>query len=263
MVAEKNTGRVRESDRQVDTVAKALTILNCFSTREPELSLKALSEKTGLYKSRIMRLCGTLSAQGFLVKTSRATYELGPRVMILGKIYEKSHNLLSTAGPVLEELVSITGESAAIFMREGMNRFCVIQRIGPASLRYSVSEGDPLPLHAGAPGKVLLAWAPEDVRHQILGTVDIRKFTPRTITSREALERELEGVRRKGYAISEGEVLQNAISMAAPIFDHESHVDYAIHLGGPAQRLTPEKQAAVLPALIESARRLSFLQGNQ
>lgn len=260
-MTEKDGNRVRESDRQVDTVARALNILNCFSASEPELSLKALSEKTGLYKSRIMRLCGTLAAQGFLVKTSRATYQLGPRVMILGRIYEKSHSLFSTAGSVLEELVSITGESAAIFMREGMSRFCVIQRVGPASLRYSVSEGEPLPLHAGAPGKVLLAWAPEEVRRQFLLKKDLKKFTPRTITDRKGLERELETVRRKGYAVSEGEVVQNASSIAAPIFDHESNVSYAIHLGGPAQRLTPEKQGEVLPALMEFARRLSFLQG--
>jgi len=261
-VTEKDGKRVRESDRQVDTVAKALTILNCFSASETELSLKILSEKTGLYKSRIMRLCGTLSAQGFLVKTSRATYELGPRVMILGKIYEKTHNLLSIAGPVLEELVSITGESAAIFMRDGMNRFCVIQRVGPASLRYSVSEGDPLPLHAGAPGKVLLAWAPEDVKRQLLAKKDLKKFTSRTITDREDLERELETISHKGYALSESEVVQNAISIAAPIFDHESSVNYAVHLGGPSQRLTTEKQAEILPALIESAHHLSFLMGN-
>ena len=262
-MTEKDGKRIRESDRQVDTVAKALTILNCFSASEPELSLKALSEKTGLYKSRIMRLCGTLSAQGFLVKTSRATYELGPRVMILGKIYEKTHNLLSTAGPVLEELVSITGESAAIFMREGMNRFCVIQRVGPASLRYSVSEGEPLPLYAGAPGKVLLAWAPEDVKRQFLARKDLKKFTSRTNTDMEDLERELEAVHRKGYAFSESEVVQNASSIAAPIFDHESNVNYAIHLGGPAQRLTPEKRKKILPPLMESARKLSFILGSE
>ena len=262
-MAEKDGRRVRESDRQVDNVAKGLTILNCFSSSESELSLKALSEKTGLYKSRIMRLCGTLCAQGFLVKTSRATYELGPRVMILGKIYENTHNLLTTAGPVLDELASITGESSAIFMREGMNRFCVIQRIGPASLRYSVREGEPLPLHAGAPGKVLLAWAPEDLRREFLEIGDFRRFTQWTITDREELERELEKVRERGYAQSVGEVVPDAVSVAAPVFDHENRVSYAIHLGGPTQRLTPEKREEVIPALVEAARRLSFLLGSE
>ena len=260
-MTEKREKRVRESDRQVDTVAKALVLLNCFTVSEPELSLKALSEKTGLYKSRIMRLCGTLSAQGFLVKTSRSTYELGPRVMILGKVYEKTHNLFQSAGVVLEELVSRTGESAAIFMREGMNRFCLIQKIGPSSLRYSVSEGDPLPLHAGAPGKVLLAWAPENLRRDFLDTEKLRRFTGKTIADRKELERELQAVRERGYAVSEGEVVPDAVSLAAPVFDHESRVSYAIHLGGPVQRLTAERQAEILPALLESARRLSFLLG--
>ncbi len=261
-MTEKKRKRVRESDRQVDTVAKAMTILNCFSTSEPELSLKVLSEKTGLYKSRIMRLCGTLSSQGFLVKTSRATYQLGPRVMILGKIYEKTHDFFSQAGPVLDDLVAEIGESAAIFMREGMRRFCALQRIGPASLRYSVIEGDPLPLHAGAPGKVLLAWAPEELRRHLLETDKLEKFTERTITEREALERELKTVREQGYALSEGEVVSDAVSMAAPVFDHENRVDYAIHLGGPSQRMTGEKREEVLPALLNAARRLSFLMGS-
>ncbi len=261
-MTEKKRQRVRESDRQVDTVAKAMTILNCFSTSEPELSLKVLSEKTGLYKSRIMRLCGTLSSQGFLVKTSRATYQLGPRVMILGKIYEKTHDFFNQAGPVLDDLVAEIGESAAIFMREGMRRFCALQRTGPASLRYSVIEGDPLPLHAGAPGKVLLAWAPEELRRHILETDKLEKFTERTITEREALERELKTIREQGYALSEGEVVSDAVSMAAPVFDHENRVDYAIHLGGPSQRMTGEKREEVLPALLNAARRLSFLMGS-
>ena len=139
----------------------------------------------------------------------------------------------------------------------------MIQRIGPASLRYSVSEGEPLPLYAGAPGKVLLAWAPEDVKRQFLVKKDIKRITSRTITDREDIERELETVRRKGYAISEGEVVQNAISVAAPIFDDESNVNYAIHLGGPAQRLTAEKREEILPPLMEAAQRLSFLLGSE
>ncbi|UCG39234.1 MAG: IclR family transcriptional regulator [bacterium] len=262
-MTEKGGKSVRESDRQVDTVAKAMAILNCFSVSEPELSLKALSEKTGLYKSRIMRLCGTLSAQGFLVKTARATYELGPRIMILGKIYENTHNLFHSAGSILDELVTATGESAAIFMREGMSRFCVIQRVGPSSLRYTVREGEPLPLHAGAPGKVLLAWAPEDIRSRVLGDKALRKYTARSITARKELERELDSVRLKGYATSEGEVVPDAVSLAAPVFDHEGKVDYAIHLGGPAQRLTPGRLDEILPPLREAARRLSFLLGSQ
>jgi DNA-binding IclR family transcriptional regulator len=60
------------SGRRVDTVARALGILECFSDAEPELTLKQLSDKTGRYKSRILRLCGTLVAKGFLIRLLRA-----------------------------------------------------------------------------------------------------------------------------------------------------------------------------------------------
>ena len=66
-----STGRkpVKESERQIDTVAKALCLLDCCTDAEPELTLKQLSEKTDLYKSRIIRLCGTLAAHGYLIRT--------------------------------------------------------------------------------------------------------------------------------------------------------------------------------------------------
>lgn len=62
----------KESGRQVDTVARALGIVECFSDAEPELTLKHLRDKTGRYKSRILRLCGSLAATGFLIRLLRA-----------------------------------------------------------------------------------------------------------------------------------------------------------------------------------------------
>ena len=74
----------KESEHQVEAVAKALNILECFTASQPELSLKQLSEKTGLYKSRILRLCGTLIAYGFLIRQEKSLYKLGPKLMMLG-----------------------------------------------------------------------------------------------------------------------------------------------------------------------------------
>ena len=76
----------KESAKQIESVDKALGLLNCFSDSIQELSLKQLSEKTGLYKSRILRLCGTLMAHGFLIRLEGSVYRLGPKLMTLGKI---------------------------------------------------------------------------------------------------------------------------------------------------------------------------------
>ena len=70
----------------VDSLLTALSLLDHFTIREPELSLRELSEKSGLYKSRVHRLCGTLIVAGYLVRMPRATYRLGPKLMVLGKI---------------------------------------------------------------------------------------------------------------------------------------------------------------------------------
>ena len=257
----KGKKKIRESDRQVDTVARALDILRCFSTREPELSLKALNEKTGLYKSRILRLCGTLKAQHFLIKTSRSTDELGPQVMILGKIYEKTNTLINLAGPILQDLMAATGESTALFILEGNQRFCLIKRDGPSPIRYSIGEGDPLPLYAGAPGKVLLAFAPPEERREILSRTVLKKITSTTITDVNELEREMETIRRQGYAVSRGEVVPEALSLAAPVFDHESRVRLAIQIGAPYQRLTSDKWPEMIPKLLEATERLSIRLG--
>jgi DNA-binding IclR family transcriptional regulator len=85
-VDRKNGKMPRESERHVEAVAKALSILECFAHSEPELSLKQLTEKAGLNKSRILRLCGTLAGQGFLIRMPRSSYRLGPKLMMRGKI---------------------------------------------------------------------------------------------------------------------------------------------------------------------------------
>ena len=257
----KNRKRIRESERQVDTVARAMDILKCFSTGEAELSLKELHEKTGLYKSRILRLCGTLQTQGFLIKTPRSTYELGPQNMILGKVYEKTNTMIKVAGPILEALVTATGESAALFIMEKNQRFCVMKREGPSPIRYSIREGDPLPIYAGAPGKVLLAFAPPEELREILSGTVLKKITSTTITNVDELERELETIRRQGYAVSRGEVVTEALSLAAPVYDHDSRVVSAIQIGGPSQRLTPDKWPEMISKLLKSAGRLSLLLG--
>ena len=151
----------KESAKQIDSVDKALSIVECFTDSAPELSLKEISEKTGLYKSRIMRLSGTLIAHGFLIRKENSLYRLGPKLMLLGKIYERTNSLISTARPILRELAASTGESAKLYVIEGDKRICLVREKGPNPLRYHVEEGESFELYAGAGGKVLLAFAPK------------------------------------------------------------------------------------------------------
>lgn len=251
----------KESEKQIESVDKALSILECFSNNTAKLSLKELSEKTGLYKSRILRLCGTLMAHGFLIRSDEAMYSLGPKLMMLGKVYERTNSLVSLARPVLHELAMLTGESTKLFVIEGAKRLCLIREEGFHPLRYAVNEGETFELHAGASGKVLLAFSSEEFRHKILSK-KLEKITSTTITDRTRLEQEFELIRQRGYASSIGEVVPEVAGIAAPVFDHADHLVGALTIAGPIQRFAGERFQDMCTHLLEFARKLSMLLGH-
>lgn len=251
----------KESAKQIDSVDKALSIVECFSDSVPEMSLKQLSEKTGLYKSRIMRLCGTLMAHGFLIRMEDSLYRLGPKLMMLGKIYERTNSLISIARPILRELASLTGESAKLYVIEGHKRICLVREKGPNPLSYHVEEGESFELYAGAGGKVLLAYAPKAFRDQILGEKVLQRLTPQTIVERSRLEKEFATIRKQGYALSRGEMFPEVAGLAAPVFNHDNAVCGAVTIAGPIQRFTADRRREKLASMLEAARRLSRLLG--
>jgi len=259
-----STGRkpIKESDRQIDTVAKALCILDCFTVAEPELSLKQLSEKTGLYKSRIIRLCGTLVAHGFLIRTPAATHKLGPKLMILGKVYERTNPLTAVARPIMKDLSALTGESTKLFVIEGFKRLCLVREKGPSPLQYAINEGETQALYAGAGGKLLLAFAPEAFQREIIRR-NRKKFTEATIIDADALQKELEIIRRQGYAFSKGELVSEVAGLAAPVYDCDGLVCAALNIAGPKQRFVDDRRKKMLTQLIDAAHQLSLLLGNR
>lgn len=193
-----DAGKVKESSRHVEAALKALGILECFQT-EPLLSLKNIREMTGLNISRMIRLCGTQVAKGYLAYDSGTRhYKLGNKILPLSKAYEHSNNLISLSRPVLRNLADQTGESATLFIVDGLQRLCPAREEGTFSLRYNILEGQRKVLYAGAGGKVLLAFGPEELRRKVLSRDHLRKLTPATIQDPKRLQKELETVRWKG-----------------------------------------------------------------
>jgi len=250
----------KETTKQVESVEKALCLLECFSDRSPELSLKQLSEKTGLYKSRILRLCGTLIAHGFLIRMDGSAYRLGPALLMLGKVYERSNSLISLARPVLRELASLTGQSAKIFIVEGTRRMCLAREKGTYPLRYAVNEGETFALHAGASGKVLLAYSSPEFRKTIMNRT-LQRITEATITARDRLEKEFDSICKRGYATSIGEVVPEVAGIAAPVFGHNNEIVAAIALSGLIQHFTKERSQEMCKHLLAASQKLSELLG--
>lgn len=251
----------KESKRHVEAVLKALDILECFQ-RQPQLSLKKISEVTGLHKSRIMRLCGTLISKGYLLyEGETGQYKLGPKIISLSRSYEQSNDLLSLARPLMRNLAQETGESASLFIVDGLNRLCIAREEGTYSIRYNIIEGQRMPLYAGAGGKVLLAFAQEDLQKKILKKGHIKKLTPQTIKEPKQLLKELEIIREQGYAASFGERDAEVAALAAPIFNHEGKICASLSIAGPISRFSREHNVQHLKILLATAKRLSEMLG--
>ena len=252
---------IREPERIVESVAKALMILDCFTAEQPQLSLKQIHEKTGLYKSGIMRLCGTLVVNRYLVRMPSSNYRLGPKFLILGNVYEKSNPLIPVARPILRELSKQTGESSALYIIEGLKRLCLIEQEGSLPIRYVMTEGKTQELYAGAGGKVLLAYAPEDLRNEILSKLSLRQITNNTITDKQKLLKEFENIRNCGYALSRGERIPEIAALAVPVFDSTKKLCAALSIGGLIQRFSLARRRQYLKPLTASAQELSSLLG--
>lgn len=245
----------------VDSLLTALSLLDHFSINEPELSLSQLSEKSGLYKSRVHRLCGTLVVSGFLVRMPLATYRLGPKLMKLGKIYENTNTLLSVSGPVMKELASVTGESVALFSLKEDRLICLARLLGTSRLVFSINEGDEMLLHASAAGRVLLAFGTDELRRRILESEPLEKFTPETLVDPKKIKAKLSLIRKLGYAINRSETELEVAAVAAPIFDHEQKVNAALVVVGPVQRFSDEFIPEISSNLLASTREISRLLG--
>jgi DNA-binding IclR family transcriptional regulator len=250
----------KESGKVTESVDKALCILECFTDNQPELTLKELSEHSGLTKSRILRLCGTLIAHGFLVRHKSSCYSLGPRLLMLGKIYERSNSLISLARPIMKELALLTGESVKLFVIEEKKRICLARELGPSRLNYIIREGEALPLLAGAGGKVLMAFASKEFRDEVLSH-GMERVTAATIVKREQLLEEFARIRDQGYAVSMGELVYEVGGVAAPVFNHDRKVVAALTVAGPIQRFSEALCREKLKDLLEATARLSRLLG--
>ncbi len=249
--------KTKQSRRHVESVMAALSILDCFS-RNDSMRIREIIEETGFTRNRVMRLAGTLEYMGYLTRDPKTdAYSPGPKLPVLGKAFERSRAIVVTARPVLRRLVLQTGESATLYVREGLDRVVLAREEGTHAVRYSVSEGQRMNLHIGAGGKVLLAFAPEEVVRAVISTGTLTARTRHTITDPAVLLESLEKTRKNGYAVSRGERVNDACAIAAPVFDGAGDLVGALGLAGPVSRFTAKTRRAYTALLLEEAEAFS------
>jgi len=227
----------KESTRLVEAILKALEVLDCFDDAAT-LSLKQIVDRTGLVRSRTMRIIGTLISRGYLFfDPESGRYALGSRLMALGNAFKRNNNILRIVRPVLKHLVDETGESSTFCVNEADERVVLARENGKHALRYSIEEGQRMPLHAGASSKALLAFNSQEVLQRLVTKKMLQPITSHTIIDPDRLKVELKKIRKRGYAISTGENTPDAMAIAVPVYDYADHLAGVLSISGPSNRI--------------------------
>ncbi len=144
----------------VAAVDRALCIATSLAQAEGPLTLADLARVTGMYKSTLLRLLASLLRSGLVVQRSDKRYALGPLAFLFGRAFDQTHGLREAIQPVLEWLVSHGTESPSFHVQHGPDtRLCLFRIDSNHSTLDRVRAGEVLPLHRGAAGKVLKAYA--------------------------------------------------------------------------------------------------------
>jgi IclR family acetate operon transcriptional repressor len=245
---------------------RVIAILELAAASREGLALKDVSRAVETPKSSLIPLLRTLTARGYLEQGRAGEYRLGPKAVELGTRSGGRRDLVETARPALEGLMRRTGETVflATILDDGTGIAYVDKVESEQIIRYSSGVGDRRPLHATASGKAILAFLSEARRAKILDSMDLVRYTERTIATLPALRASLEEVRRAGVCVNVEEIVPGACGIAAPILARGGAVLAACAIGGPTDRVRPrlrELTADVKATAETIARRLDWRAG--
>ena len=227
----------------LNSVNKALELLECFDKSNHELSVPELAKQLKLSKSSVYRIVYTLWTHGYLARNEdNYHYRLGYKILTLGAAMRRSSNLIQDVRPYLKKLMEKTGETTHLaILHDNMSTF--IEKIeSPKTIQMSSAIGARMPAYCSATGKMLLSGLTEEALERYLKEVELKRFTPATITDIQRLKEELNTIREQGYSIDEEETEEGLMCISAPIKDHSGEVVAAISISGPVTRLKRRKE---------------------
>ncbi len=256
-------GKRKKSSYIIQSVTNALDLLEEFRGEDTELGVTELSKRLGLHKNNVFRLLATLESRGYMEQNKvTGNYRLGLKVLELGQVFIKHMGLLKMARPVLEEIVESCNETAylGVIRDDRVVYVDVVEATRPVRVVSRVGVG--LPVYCSAVGKAQIAFESADEVDRVISGTPLRAYTTHTITDRDALLAQLEGIRTDGYAIDDEEYDEGIRCVGVPIRDYTRRVIAGISISGPAYRFTDERlKAELVPLAVDACRKLSARLG--
>lgn len=242
---------------EVQSLMRALDILETVGESTSAVSLKTITERVGLPKSTVYRLLSNLESREYVRCNIDGTYQLGLKLLTVSLQVEQSFELKQAAHPYLLALNASAQETVHLAILQGGKVLYIDTIESPQSIRLVAKIGASNPVHCTALGKSLLFAQTDEEIARLLRVQGMEKRTEYTIRSIEDFLVEMKVCRARGYAFDEKESALDARCVGAPIFGPKGNVIAAMSVSGPAVRYTREMGAKVGLKLIQAAQEIS------
>lgn len=238
-----------KTGKNIQSVQRAIDILNCFDETRTELSLNEISLILNLNKSTVHGLINTLHNNGYLQQNEERKYLLGKSILDKYHYTEKTLRsmLISLAKPYMREISNIYQATINLFtVHEGKAVFSyqVISQTSKYTLTHVSGNS---PLYSTATGKLTLAQMPTDTFNNYINQIELEQLSIYTLRTKEDLHKNIEEIRLQGYAYENEELVEGVSAISVPIYNNKgvwigaiSVVDIAFHISKVRQVLASD-----------------------
>lgn len=254
-----STNTSSQKSGKIQSVDRALSILEIIADTEDGLTLAQISQRIGLPKSTVHGLVSTLRDHKFVRQAEDdGRYQMGIQLFEMGTKLARSWDVRDAAKPAMRWLSQEFGETVHLGCEDN-GEVLYLDKIAADSLINIVSDiGVRLPMHCSGIGKALLAHKSESEIKRHIANLGLAPLTSRTITDPDTMMKELEKVRLQGFALDDGEIMEGLRCVGAPVYDTDGLVRYAISVSGQVKDIYGKRLERLIVETQRAAREITY-----
>jgi len=246
----------------IQVIERMMDLLDALARSNEPVNLKRLANSTSLHPSTAHRILNMLVEFRMVDRVEPGTYRLGIRLLELGNLVKSRINLRQEALPFMQRLHQDLHETVNLSVRQG-DEMVYIERLlsDRNAMRIEHLIGQSAPLHITAAGKIFLVEDGTDKCRDYATRTGLPVFTKNTIRDLGTLTKELERVRKLGYAFDNEEAEKGMSCIGAGIHDDEGRLVAGLSLSAPSNRIDKAWGVRIKDVADHISRALGYRQG--
>ncbi|HUS95176.1 MAG TPA: IclR family transcriptional regulator [Hyphomicrobiaceae bacterium] len=227
-----------KANEDTDRSVRIIVLLKEVAIASSPITANEISERTGLPKATVYRLCEQLLAAGLIRRQLGGRgYVPGPELVGLSQSVLASRSIYATRHAIITGVARDVGETCNLVAPDGTGMIYWDRVETEWPLRLQLPIGSRVPFHATASGKMYLACLPVPQGNKLLGEIELKAFTENTLTEPEKLRQHLVTINDQGYSLDDEEFIAGMTAIAVPVRDGTGRYVASLAVHAPKARM--------------------------